>query len=268
MGESGQVDDKGSGEDAAEKVNYLIALPTSFTLAATFCGFLSLLVASRAQCANDFWAAGMLIGIAAILDGFDGTIARLTGSFSNFGTHLDSLSDTVSFGLAPAWLAYHWGLKELWPVGFLVAFSYTAAAAIRLARYNVQAAEKENPRYFTGLPSPLAAGLVAGLICAGSGYLEIAPPEGNTQVLFACYVVLVGVLMISNVPFRTSRELKKSRFDLTVALSTAVGVVVLTIVTTLPVAALAFCVFYLGWYIVAYVIALPGRLTRRRGKSG
>lgn len=267
MSESGKITPNGSDEDKAKKVNYLIALPTSFTLGATFCGFLSLLVASRAEVANDFWAAGMLIGIAAVLDGFDGTIARLTGSFSNFGTHLDSLSDTVSFGLAPAWLAYHWGLKELWPVGFIVAFSYTAAAAIRLARYNVQAADKANPRYFTGLPSPLAAGLVAGLICAGSGYLEITPPEGNAQIMFACYIVLVGVLMISNVPFRTSRELKKSRFDLTVALSSAVGVVVVTIVTTLPVAAFSFCIFYLGWHIVAYVIGRLKRLTRLRGQA-
>src|SRR3990170_3179568 len=133
-------------------------LPNLFTTAALFAGFYAIVQAMNGQ----FEYAPIAIFIAMIMDGLDGRVARWTHTESDFGAQYDSLSDMVSFGLAPALVMYEWALSGLGKLGWLAAFLYAAAAALRLARFNIQT--DGDSRFFTGLPSPSAAALIAGLV--------------------------------------------------------------------------------------------------------
>src|SRR5262245_50005214 len=133
-------------------------LPSLFTLANLFCGWACVVHAMRGELAT----AAPFIGVAIVLDMLDGRIARMTGTTSDFGVQLDSLADLISFGMAPAVLAFQWGLIPLGRMGWAVGFVYLTAAALRLARFNVQATTDK--RYFVGLPSPAAAALVASTV--------------------------------------------------------------------------------------------------------
>src|SRR6187549_1141247 len=133
-------------------------LPSLFTLANMFCGYACVIYAMR----GEFIVAAPFIGVAIVLDMLDGRIARMTGTTSDFGVQLDSLADLISFGMAPAVLAFQWGLIPLGRIGWAVGFMYLTAAALRLARFNIQG--NSDKRYFIGLPSPAAAGLVAATI--------------------------------------------------------------------------------------------------------
>ncbi len=141
-------------------------LPNLFTTAALFSGFFAIIAASQGR----FEAACVAIFIAAVLDGLDGRVARMTNTQSEFGVQYDSLSDLVSFGMAPALVMYHWALYSmkfdgatLGKIGWLGAFLYAACAALRLARFNSQVAVVDK-RWFIGLPSPSAAGLMASFV--------------------------------------------------------------------------------------------------------
>src|SRR5688572_8857038 len=133
-----------------------------FTLANLFCGYACVVYSTR----GDFDTAALLIGIAMVIDMLDGLIARLTNSQSAFGAELDSLADVVSFGLAPAILAFTWGLWPLGRLGWAAGFIYVTAAALRLARYNIQThtPAMSDKRYFAGMPSPAAAGVIASTV--------------------------------------------------------------------------------------------------------
>jgi len=120
-------------------------LPTTFTVANLFCGYASIVLASR----GDIAQAAVLIVIAGVLDGLDGRIARVTGTTSEFGLQFDSLADIVSFGVAPAILAYHWALQPFGRLGWLVAFIFVVCAAMRLARFNIQTSRGDK-RFFAG----------------------------------------------------------------------------------------------------------------------
>ena len=135
-------------------------LPSLFTVANLFCGYACVVYATRA----DFETAALLIGIAMVLDTLDGFFARLTNSSSAFGVQLDSLADVVSFGLAPAILAFTWGLWPLERLGWAVGFLYVTAAAMRLARFNIQTTAAGDKRYFAGMPSPAAAAVIASTV--------------------------------------------------------------------------------------------------------
>lgn len=172
-------------------------LPNLFTTAALFAGFYAVIAAID----GNFRVAAIGIFVAMLMDGMDGRVARLTNTESDFGKEYDSLSDMVSFGLAPALVVYQWGAASLaaygWSwgkFGWLAAFFYTVAAALRLARFNTQP-EKTGKLYFQGLPSPSAAGLVAGLIWYGSD----AQIDG-LLALAAAFVItaMAGVMMVSN----------------------------------------------------------------------
>ena len=141
-------------------------LPNLFTTGALFSGFFAIIAASQGR----FEAACVAIFIAAILDGLDGRVARLTNTQSEFGVQYDSLSDLISFGMAPSLLMYHWALfsmkldgTTLGRIGWLAAFLYAACAALRLARFNSQVGQVDK-RWFIGLASPAAAGLMASFI--------------------------------------------------------------------------------------------------------
>ncbi len=183
----------------AKRRRGIYLLPNLFTTAALFAGFYSIVAAMNEK----FEAAAIAIFVAMVLDGMDGRIARLTNTQSDFGVQYDSLSDMVSFGLAPALVMYQWTLVDMGKLGWLAAFVYAASAALRLARFNTQAGSADK-RFFQGLPSPAAAAVLAGMIWVGSSY-ELA--EGATLLVF-CFpaTILVGILMVSNVRYHSFKQ--------------------------------------------------------------
>ncbi len=127
-----------------------------------FCGYACIVYAMR----GEFETAAPFIGFAIVLDMLDGRIARLTGTASDFGVEFDSLADVISFGVAPAILSFAWGLAPLGRLGWAVGFLFVSAAALRLARFNIQSAAGGDKRYFVGMPSPAAAGIPAATVYA------------------------------------------------------------------------------------------------------
>ena len=177
----------------------MFLLPSLFTVANLFCGYASIIHSTR----GDFDTAALLIGVAMVLDTLDGYFARLTHSATDFGIQLDSLADVVSFGLAPAILAFTWGLWPLRRLGWAVGFIYVAAAAMRLARFNIQTAVLTDKRYFVGMPSPPAAAVIAATV-----YLYPAGLDDYRAALPALAMVLVpALLMVSTVRFRSIKAI-------------------------------------------------------------
>ena len=172
----------------------VLLLPSMFTVANMFCGWACIVYSMR----GDFVTAAPFIGIATVLDLLDGRIARATGSTSEFGVEFDSLADIISFGVAPATLVFAWALEPLGQVGWAVAFLWLTAAAVRLARFNVQT-KSSDKRYFVGMPSPAAAGVPAATVFAAPGGF------GEPFNLFVALAVIVvpAVLMVSRVRFRS-----------------------------------------------------------------
>ncbi|MGI9228360.1 MAG: CDP-diacylglycerol--serine O-phosphatidyltransferase [Gammaproteobacteria bacterium] len=175
-------------------------LPNLFTTAALFAGFYAIVAANNGH----FEAAAMAIFVAMILDGMDGRIARLTGTETDFGVQYDSLSDMVSFGLAPALVMHQWSLFNFGKLGWLAAFIYAAATALRLARFNTQA-DSADKHYFQGLPSPAAAALIAGLVWLG----DVNGLDDGSTKLFITFPVtlLAGVLMVSNIRYHSFKQI-------------------------------------------------------------
>ena len=174
-------------------------LPNLFTTGCLFAGFFAIVSSMN----DRFEAAAVAIFIAMILDGLDGRVARLTNTQSAFGAEYDSLADMVSFGLAPALVVYVWALSDIGKLGWLGAFIYTAGTALRLARFNTQVGRADK-RYFQGLASPAAAAVVAGMVWVGQEYFA----DGG-QVAYVALVVtiLIGLLMVSNVRYRSFKDL-------------------------------------------------------------
>ncbi len=174
-------------------------LPNSFTTAALFAGFYAIVQAMNGA----FEHAAVAIFIAMVLDGLDGRVARLTNTQSAFGAEYDSLSDMVSFGAAPALVAYEWALKGLGKLGWIAAFIYCAGAALRLARFNTNIGIVDK-RYFQGLPSPAAAALVAGMVWVllDLGY------QGHDVRWYACFLtIFAGVTMVSNIRYWSGKDI-------------------------------------------------------------
>jgi CDP-diacylglycerol--serine O-phosphatidyltransferase len=174
-------------------------LPNLFTTAALFAGFYAVLSAN----AGKFEAAALGIFAAMVLDGFDGRIARMTHTQSDFGAEYDSLSDMVAFGVAPALVAYEWALSGLGKLGWLAAFIYTAAAALRLARFNTQVGIADK-RWFQGLPSPSAAAIIAGAIWIGT---DNGISGSSISLLIAGLTAGAGLLMVSNFRYHSFKVL-------------------------------------------------------------
>jgi CDP-diacylglycerol--serine O-phosphatidyltransferase len=169
-----------------------------------FCGYACVVYATR----GDFVTAAPFIGIAVVLDMLDGRVARMANATSAFGLEFDSLADIISFGMAPAFLAFAWGLQPLGRLGWAAGFLYLAAAAMRLARFNIQSGSTDK-RYFVGMPSPAAAGIIAATV-----FLLAQPeayPDGLAEYresLPVLAVVLVpAFLMISTIRFRSFKTL-------------------------------------------------------------
>jgi len=173
-------------------------LPNLFTTAALFSGFYAIVAAMQ----GSFDSAAMAIFIAILMDSLDGRVARLTNTQSEFGAQYDSLSDMVSFGIAPALVVYSWSIHTLGKIGWLVAFLYTATAALRLARFNVQTLVVDK-RFFVGLPSPAAAAVVAGWV--GVAHQLALSPQVWT-IITSLLTVAVGLLMVSSVHYASFKQ--------------------------------------------------------------
>jgi CDP-diacylglycerol---serine O-phosphatidyltransferase len=175
-------------------------LPNLLTTGALFAGFYAVVSAIHGH----FTDAAIAIFVAMVLDSMDGRIARMTNTQSAFGAEYDSLADMVSFGVAPGILAYQWLLHEISKLGFVAAFIYVSAAALRLARFNSQAASADK-KYFKGLPSPASAAVVAGFIWCGDAYGF----QGQGLVVMLTFLVTIacGALMVSNIRYSSFKDL-------------------------------------------------------------
>lgn len=183
------------------KKRSIYLLPNAFTTAALFCGFFSIVQAMNMQ----FDIAAIAIFVAMVLDGMDGRVARMTHTQSAFGEQFDSLSDMVSFGVAPALVVYECILKDLGRWGWMAAFIYCAGAALRLARFNTNIAVVDK-RFFQGLPSPSAAALVAGFVWLTTNNRLLLKEGWLPWVAFAL-TIYAGITMVSNVPFYSGKVL-------------------------------------------------------------
>lgn len=222
-------------------------LPNLFTTAALFSGFYSIIAAMN----GNFTHAAVAIFISMVFDGLDGRVARMTRTQSAFGAQYDSLADMVSFGLAPALVAFTWALAPLGKVGWIAAFIYAVGAALRLARFNTMIG-LEDKRYFTGLPSPAAAAIVAGVIWAAN---DSGITGASLAEVMALLVPIVGLLMVSSVKYRSFKDLDlKGRVPF---------VVLLIAVLAFVIAALEPAIVLMGLFCLYGLWGLMGRVSAK-----
>lgn len=232
-------------------------LPNALTLCGLFLGFYSILATIKGNYVQASWA----IMIAMIFDGLDGWVARLTQSTTRFGIELDSLSDLVAFGIAPAVMIYKWALSPFGRVGWAAAFLFVACGALRLARYNIQMGSTES-KAFTGMPIPAAAALIATLVIF---YHELwdTVPDKNYFILFFTY--FLAALMVSTLKFHSIKEIdlrKRKPFKILVAF-----VLVLTVIVMHPeISLFLFVMIYLMSGIIENTV-LYGKKMRRKEKT-
>lgn len=240
----------------------IYVLPNLITLAALFGGFYAVVMAMNGH----FGQATTGIFAAMVLDSLDGRVARMTGTQSAFGEQMDSLSDMVSFGAAPALIAYEWALRPLGRWGWIAAFVYCACAALRLARFNVNTGVVDK-RYFQGLPSPAAAALVAGFIWLTSAMIDahrevplfrelvsmfggVRVARGDFSWLMFAITLFAGLTMVTNTPYYSFKDLRGRRsVPFVVLVAAALGMALISIEP----ATLVFLLF-VGYALSGYVV--------------
>jgi len=229
-------------------------LPNLFTTAALFAGFYAIVQAINSR----FDLAAVAIYVAMILDGLDGRVARLTRTQSAFGAEYDSLADMVSFGAAPALVMYEWALQGMGKLGWTAAFIYCAGAALRLARFNTQL-DVADKRYFTGLPSPAAAALVAGMVWALHEYQVSGQ---NVRWYAWALTIFAGLTMVSNIKFYSGKDINlRKSVSFSMVVLVALGAVILAFgADALPELLFGlFGVYALSGYLMWVVTRLRGR---------
>lgn len=188
----------------------LFILPNAFTIASIFCGAYAILHTVLFSDAEALYHSAIAVFFAGFFDMFDGRVARLTKTQSDFGMEFDSLADVISFGVAPAVIMYRWALWPIGPLGILAAICYIACGAIRLARFNVLARRPDTSGdFFVGLPIPIAASMLVALVVAHFRLFDGLPVTRN--ILVISLVVLLAFLMVSSVPFWTFKNVKFGR---------------------------------------------------------
>ena len=225
-------------------------LPSVFTMANMFCGYACIVYSMR----GEFATAAPFIGFAIVLDMLDGRIARLTGSTSAFGIEFDSLADVISFGVAPAIMLFAWGLNPLGRLGWAAGFLFVAAAAVRLARFNIQSGSQDK-RYFVGMPSPAAAGIPAATVYAYpwgfQSYAEALP--------VLALVIVPALLMVSTIRFRSFKSFNlQARRSYPALILVALGLALLAAQGELVLLILAY-----GYLASGFVGLALNRLSRR-----
>jgi CDP-diacylglycerol--serine O-phosphatidyltransferase len=234
-------------------------LPNLFTTAALFAGFYAIVAAMG----DKFEKAAIAIFIAMVLDGMDGRIARLTHTQSDFGAEYDSLSDMVAFGLAPALVMYVWALSYLGKLGWLGAFLYAAATALRLARFNTQVAVADK-NYFQGLPSPAAACILAALVWSA---VDLGLTGATLSYVAMLLTVMSALLMVSNLRYHS---LKGLDFKRRVPFVNALSVVLIFVLVAVHPPEILFVLFllYAASGPLLTLLQLRKRRAARRGQSG
>ncbi len=243
------------GFDLRKRRRGIYLLPNLFTTAALFAGFFAVVQAMNGK----YTLAAISIFIAMVLDGLDGRVARLTRTQSAFGAEYDSLSDMVSFGAAPALVIYEWALRDLGRWGWIAAFLYCACAALRLARFNTQL-DVADKRYFTGLPSPSAAALLAGFVWIMDDYEVIGR---NIDWIVWCVTVFAALSMVSNVKFYSFKDINLRR---SVPFWAVLVIVMFFVVITIDQARVLFGVFF-AYSLSGYVMWAVQRLRGRKEDS-
>lgn len=236
-------------------------LPNVLTTMGLFSGFFAIILATKGQYAG----AAIAIFMAMLLDGLDGRVARLTNTQSEFGAQYDSMADMLSFGVAPALLVYFWQFSDLGKIGWLAAFVYVAAGALRLARFNTQIGV-ENKRYFQGLPSPAAAALIAGMVWTEQ---NIGSNNYAGYLAVVAWIILVGagVLMVSNVRYYSFKEINlKGRSSFKLLL---IAVLIIIIISLFPSAILfiLFLAYALSGLIMTIIDVRQKRILRKKQKK-
>ena len=233
-------------EAARPRRKGIYVLPNAVTLAALFAGFYAIVLAMNGR----FEAAAIGIFCAAVLDGLDGRIARMTNTQSAFGEQMDSLCDMVSFGLAPALIVYEWALKGLGKIGWITAFIYCAGAALRLARFNTNIGVVDK-RFFQGLPSPAAAALVVGLIFV----MEDAGLRNAFKIDWLAWTafgvtMFAGLTMVTNLPYYSFKVVGGRRtVPFIVIVAVALGIAAVSVHPPIALFTL-FCAYGVSGYAV------------------
>lgn len=173
-------------------------LPNLLTTAGLFSGFYAIVASMN----GSFELAAIAIFVAMVFDGLDGRVARLTNTQSEFGAEYDSMADIVSFGIAPALVAYNWALHDVGKLGWLAAFIFVAGGALRLARFNTASASSDK-KYFQGLAIPSAAAIVSGLVWVGAKY-DFDPESMSLVVVL--FTIACGLLMVSNFKYHSFKD--------------------------------------------------------------
>ena len=215
-------------------------LPNLLTTGNLLCGFWSIISVFQER----FYLAAVAILLAAVFDVFDGKVAKLSGTTSKFGMQYDSLADLVSFGIAPALLAFSWALRPYGKFGWLAAFLFVACGAIRLARYNVLASTGET-KYFKGLPIPVAAAMIAFTILL---YFQLIETDWVKDIVILVMIYILAFLMVSNIRYFSFKELnlaKRKPFSILIFV-----VLSLTVIVMEP-------VIVLSAFILLYVFSGP-----------
>jgi CDP-diacylglycerol--serine O-phosphatidyltransferase len=224
-------------------------LPNLFTLAALFGGFYAIVMAMNGLFAN----AAVGVFAAMVLDSLDGRVARMTNTQSAFGEQMDSLSDMVSFGAAPALIMYEWALKGLGKWGWIAAFVYCSCAALRLARFNTNIAVVDK-RFFQGLPSPAAAALVTGFIWV----MDDLGFQGVKNIAWLAWGAFgltwyAGLTMVTNIPFYSFNDVSfKRTVPFVVIVAIALGIAVINIHPPIVLFALFVCYGVSGYAVYGY----------------
>jgi CDP-diacylglycerol--serine O-phosphatidyltransferase len=224
-------------------------LPNLFTLAALFAGFYAIVMAMNGK----FELAAIGIFSAAVLDSLDGRVASMTNTQSAFGEQMDSLSDMVSFGAAPALIIYEWALKGLGKLGWIAAFVYCAGAALRLARFNTNIGVVDK-RFFQGLPSPAAAALIIGFVWVmdDAGWRDAWQVQWLAWCTFAL-TLYAGLTMVTNVPFYSFKDVSFRRtVPFIVIVAIALGIAVITIHPPVVLFALFVVYGFSGYAVYVY----------------
>ncbi|MGH8400837.1 MAG: CDP-diacylglycerol--serine O-phosphatidyltransferase [Gammaproteobacteria bacterium] len=251
----------GSPESEGPRRRGIYLLPNLVTTGGLFAGFYAIVAAI----AGHFQAAALAVFVAMVMDGLDGRIARLTHTESAFGKEYDSLSDMISFGLAPALVMYEWAFRDminlgwLWgKLGWLGAFFYAICAALRLARFNVRTGIVDK-RYFQGLPSPAAAAIVAGAVWFGA---DLDIPGGALIIPAYLLTVAAGALMVSSIGYYSFKDLNLHG---KVPFTVIVLVILLLIVVSLSPPKVLFICFFM--YACSGPVMALARLQKRRARK-
>ena len=247
-------------------------LPNLFTLAGMFCGLYAVSLCARLGDEGSdqdlLYKAALAIIVGLVFDATDGRIARLTRTQSELGLNLDSLTDVVTFGVAPALLIYRWGLEDLGRIGLVVAFVFLACGALRLARFNVISlrggSESTPKKYMLGLPIPMAANLIVGLVIVNHA---IGVERAVNHTAIAAVVLVLAYLMISRVRFRSMKDVRMNRRTIGVGALVLVIAVIVAARIHAPAVFLMLIATYIGLGLLEEVLFYRRRRRMERGED-